>query len=66
MEQNLFSQLLGKIAEHKNTGTKVLIIGIGWCQNQMDFDVLVPQKDEKGKTILCNATYSQTEIKIYG
>lgn len=66
MNNNLFTQLTGKTAIHKATKKPVIIIGVGWFRNQMDFDVLVPVTDEKEKVRLCKATYSQEELEING
>lgn len=64
MELNLFSQLVGAIAIHKATQSPVIIKSYDWYNNQMDFEVLVPMIDEKGKIEFCNAVYSQNELVL--
>lgn len=61
---DLFSSFIGTIATHIATETPVIIKSISWYKNQMDFDVLVPMMNEKGKVELCHATYSQNELEF--
>lgn len=60
---NLFTQLIGKLAIHLETESPVIIKSFDWYNGELNFDCLVPQLDEKGKVIFCNATYTEKELK---
>jgi hypothetical protein len=61
---NLFNEYIGKPVRLKATQTAVWVKSFSWHNNQLDFDCIVPQIDEKGKITWCNATYSQNEIEF--
>ena len=60
---NLFTQLIGSCAIHVKTETPVIIKSCDWYNGELNFDCLVPQLDDKGKVIFCNATYTEKELK---
>ncbi len=55
---------IGRCCVHIATDTVCIIKKVEWYKGQLDYSVLVPQNDNKGKTIFCDATYSQTEIVL--
>lgn len=55
---------LARYCIHLATGTMCIIIKAEWYKGQLDYSVLIPQKNEKDQTIFCNATYSQNEIDL--
>ena len=42
----------------------VIILFADWYKGGLNYKVLVPMKDEKDKTIFCNATYSEYELEL--
>lgn len=62
---DLFTQnSAGRFCIHKKTGTVMLIKKAEWFRGQLDYDVIVRDKDEKGKINYCSATYSENEIEL--
>ena len=54
----------GRIAVHLATDSLVIILFADWYKGGLNYKVLVPMKDEKDKTIFCNATYSEYELEL--
>ena len=54
----------GRFCIHKATNEMCVVKKAEWFRGHLTYDLLVPQKDEKGKLILCNATYSENEIEL--
>lgn len=61
---DLFSSLVGRPCLHIATETICLIKNTSWYKGRMDFHVLVPMKDDKGKIEFCDAVYSERELKL--
>lgn len=61
----LFSQLNMTVALHKATQTELIIESVSWTKGEQYYKCLVPQKDEKGRWHLCNATYSDSELDLF-
>lgn len=53
-----------EICLHKYSQSEIIILSTEWHKGRINYRCLVPQKDEKGKCILCNATYDESEIEI--
>lgn len=61
----LFSQLNMTVALHKATQSEVIIESISWAKGEQHYNCLIPQKDEKGRWHLCNATYPDNELDLF-
>jgi hypothetical protein len=62
---DLFTQIsVGRFCLHKKTQTVMLIKKSEWFRGELDYNVLVPGKDEKGKVNYCSATYTENEIEL--
>lgn len=60
---DLFTKKM-QVVVHKSTNSEIIISDTEWYNGEINYNCLVPQTDEKGKNILCNATYSEREIYI--
>lgn len=62
---DLFTQdQKGRCCVHLKTETVCIVKKAMWYKGELNYKVLVPQKDEKGKPIFCDATYSEKEIQL--
>lgn len=62
---DLFTQnQKGRFCVHLATDTVCIVKDAHWFKDSLSYSVLVPQKDEKGKPIFCDATYSEKEIQL--
>ena len=64
MEDLFTDNQKGRIAVHLATDSLVIILFADWYKGCLNYKVLVPMKDEKDKTIFCNATYSGKELEL--
>lgn len=62
--KDLFTSVKGKTAYHIASDSIVIVLGANWYRGRLSYDVAVPQKDDKGKIVFCNATYSENEIEV--
>lgn len=60
--KDLFTTACPRTAVHLKTNTLLLVTCRSWYKGEVIYDCLVPQADEKGNTVMCNATYSENEI----
>lgn len=60
---DLFSKQM-QVAIHNATQTEIIIQNTEWYKGEISYNCLVPQKDDKGKYSLCNATYCENEITL--
>ena len=61
---DIFSQHKMRVVLHIASQTDIIVERCVWIKNELHYKCLVPQKDEKGKYKLCNATYSENEIEL--
>ncbi len=60
---DLFTSQPMKPILHVATNTVCLLKSVEWYNGELSYNLLVPQKDEKGVLHFCNATYSEREIE---
>lgn len=64
MEDLFSSNIKARIAIHIATSSIVILVKSMWINGILNYDVLVPIKEEKKETVFCHATYSDEDIII--
>lgn len=58
---DLFTKTM-EVALHISSQTNIIIESNHWTNGELLYDCLIPQKDQKGNWVLCNATYNSNEL----
>ena len=60
---DLFSKQM-QVALHIASQTNIIIEKSYWANGELNYDCLIPQKDEKGDWVLCHATYRDIDVDV--
>ena len=60
---DLFTKQM-QVGYHKETDSEIIIERSFWNKRILYYDCLVPEKDDKGKYHLCNATYTDLDLEF--
>lgn len=62
--KSLFDMHVGKVVLHKATQTLIIIAKVDWYKGALDFECLVPQKDEKGRCIFAMRPIQKKQLNF--